>query len=60
MVKTTGNSEAIPGCLLEGHLLVTRELLSFLSPTNKHRVGCDPDGPNLVKVGLYIYTTVVL
>ena len=53
LVKTTGNSEAVPGCLLEGHLLITRELLLFLSPTKKHQVGCHCTGPCLVKVKLF-------
>ena len=50
-VKLSGNSEAVAGCLLEGHLLITRELLLFLNPNKKYLVGCASNGPFLVKVG---------
>ena len=50
VIKSSGDSETVSGCLLGGHLLITRELLSFLSVTKKHQVGCHPTGPNLVRV----------
>ncbi|XP_046853983.1 probable ubiquitin carboxyl-terminal hydrolase FAF-X [Xenia sp. Carnegie-2017] len=49
LVKSTGNCESVQGCLLEGHILIARELLLFLSPVKKHYIGCAPDGPCLVK-----------
>lgn len=40
--------------LLEGHLGVTRELVSFLGPDKKYEVGADPNAQrgNLIKVML--------
>ena len=49
-MKSTGNVEVVAGCLLEGHLLIAKELLLFLSPTKKHQIGCHSNGLCLVKV----------
>ncbi|XP_071033260.1 ubiquitin carboxyl-terminal hydrolase 9X isoform X5 [Parasteatoda tepidariorum] len=49
-VLATGDSQ-VDEALLEGHLGVTRELVSFLGPDQKYEVGADPNSPrgNLIK-----------
>lgn len=44
--------------LLEGHLGVTKELVSFLGPDKKYEVGADPNNSkgNLIKVISLVYT----
>ncbi|XP_077513422.1 ubiquitin carboxyl-terminal hydrolase-like faf isoform X2 [Amblyomma americanum] len=51
-VQETGGLSAAEESLLEGHLGVARELVSLLSPTDKHHIGSDPGNTvrgNLVK-----------
>jgi len=40
--------------LLEGHLGITKELLSLQSPEKKYHIGAEKGGPNLIKVCLII------
>ncbi|KAG8178428.1 hypothetical protein JTE90_019137 [Oedothorax gibbosus] len=49
-VLSTGDSQ-VDEALLEGHLGVTRELVSFLGPDKKYEVGADPNNQrgNLIK-----------
>ena len=39
--------------LLEGHLGITRELLSYQSSQKKFLIGSKPDGRNLLKVNKF-------
>ena len=36
--------------LLEGHLGITKELLSLQSPEKKYHIGAEKGGPNLIRV----------
>lgn len=52
-VQQTGGLSDAEESLLEGHLGVARELVSLLSPANKHHIGSDSGNTvhgNLVKV----------
>jgi ubiquitin carboxyl-terminal hydrolase 9/24 len=46
-VRDTGESQC-EDAVLEGHLGLARELLSFVSPEKKHELGCQ--GGNLIRV----------
>lgn len=49
-VKETGDSQ-VDEAVLEGHLGIAKELLSFMSPEKKYELGSDEKkGINLVKV----------
>ena len=39
--------------LLEGHLGVTKELLTFQAPDKKYHIGSEKGGNNLIKVSSY-------
>ena len=45
----TGTEDA----LLEGHLGITRELLSFQSAEKKYNIGSEKGGANLIKVSVF-------
>nr|CAC38831.1 putative ubiquitin-specific protease [Mus musculus] len=47
-IKNTGETN-VEDPILEGHLGVTKELLSFQSPEKKYHIGCKTGGANLVK-----------
>ena len=52
-MKETGDSQ-IDEAVLEGHLGIAKELLSFMSPEKKYELGSDEKkGINLIKV-MYI------
>ena len=40
--------------LLEGHLGITKELLSLQTPEKKYHIGAEKGGPNLIKVRLQL------
>jgi len=40
--------------MLESHLIITRELVEFLSPALKYEVGSKVDGPNFIRVILLL------
>lgn len=45
------NGEALADeTLLEGHLMIARELVTFLVPPLKYEVGSKSDGTNLIRV----------
>ena len=47
----SSNEPPVDDVLLEGHLSVTRELVAFLSPENKYKIGGDPSkGINPIRV----------
>jgi ubiquitin carboxyl-terminal hydrolase 9/24 len=49
-VKETGDSQ-VDEAVLEGHLGIAKELLSFMSPEKKYQLGSDEKkGINLIKV----------
>ncbi|KAJ0070180.1 hypothetical protein NL108_002502, partial [Boleophthalmus pectinirostris] len=47
-VKRTGET-GVEETILEGHLGVTKELLSFQTPEKKYYIGCEKGGANLIK-----------
>ncbi|XP_066519025.1 ubiquitin carboxyl-terminal hydrolase 9X-like isoform X1 [Hoplias malabaricus] len=47
-VKRTGET-GVEETILEGHLGVTKELLSFQTPEKKFCIGCEKGGANLIK-----------
>lgn len=51
-VITCGNTQ-VEEALLEGHLGITRELVSFLGPDKKYEIGCHPDKDDLIKVRVH-------
>ena len=50
-MKRSGET-GVEETILEGHLGVTKELLSFQTPQKKFYIGCETGGANLIKVGL--------
>jgi ubiquitin carboxyl-terminal hydrolase 9/24 len=56
-IKNTGETN-VEDPILEGHLGVTKELLSFQSPEKKYHIGCKTGGANLVKVSFFTFVTV--
>lgn len=48
-MKRTGET-GVEETILEGHLGVTKELLSFQTPEKKYHIGCEKGGANLIKV----------
>jgi ubiquitin carboxyl-terminal hydrolase 9/24 len=55
-VKETGDSQ-VDEAVLEGHLGIAKELLSFMSPEKKYELGSDEKkGISLVKVYCYLCT----
>lgn len=49
-VSSNDGREIVNNELLEGHLGITRELLSYQSSQKKFMIGSRPDGNNLLKV----------
>ena len=52
-VLKTGDIQ-VDEMLLEGHLGVTKELLSLQSAEKKHHIGSENGGSNLIKVTTFI------
>ena len=48
-VLSTGEVQ-VEEALLEGHLGVTKELLTFQAPDKKYHIGSEKGGNNLIKV----------
>lgn len=48
-MKNTGET-GVEEPILEGHLGVTKELLTFQTPEKKFHIGCEKGGANLIKV----------
>ena len=49
-MSSNDGQEVVNNELLEGHLGITRELLSYQSSQKKFLIGSKPDGHNLLKV----------
>ena len=57
-VINTGETQ-VEDTLLEGHLGITRELLSFQSAEKKFQMGSEKGGANLIKVLFFIISRVL-
>ena len=47
-------ADVVENELLEGHLGITRELISYQTPQKKHQIGCEPGGRLLLKVKMVL------